>query len=763
MENSAIKALLYFLCATSLGAAITTRSESIEIVSEPTAQLTISKSSLRSQPLPLKKSSLQSLANRDRLFIEANGERLFDAEVYHSEEVLPGITSVIAKQEMNASSHFVIATQGQKRSHTTIVTQNGLFSLVPSGSQFKLINQSTLPDILENDEVLLDNDVFHYDLNEKNDRKPDSYQPSAETMTEIGLMLVHTPEADAAHDNDLASTLAHLVTVTNQIFLNSGAKIQFKLVGIEVVNYDDPFDGDITIDEMRNESNPAFEGLSVRRYELGADMVMYANDFQSDASLECGGAGVPGLNGTMIYAKVHMFSTIGVGCQEYVMAHELGHNLGIKHSREQSGDGTIFPYALGYGVLNKFVTVMAYRSAFNNAEKIYLFSNPLLDCNDLPCGISKDSSEGADAVTSMNQIRETVADFYDSEPALEATKDTLTFNNISNDLANCIYQNGINSPNDYSGNLEEIKCNSLSLDNLDGIEFFPHLNSLIIQLSNVTNIDALEELDNIFDLNLAVNNISEISSIGSLINLKSLNLSSNQISDVTALRTLERLLTLDLSSNPITSLESISELPYLSTLAVNHNPDMDLNTIGLLSELESLSLLNSSISDLSPIKNLDSLKRLILSTNSISDIELLSNFNSLHTLDLSNNRVKDISPIFGLVNHVLVNLDISDNDELFCWQQDYLQKFVANLELTKSTSCDNADDTNDFDSDGISNRQELNQNSNPIVKNQIESSDSSSSGGGTMVIWSIALLFMKRRRLLSIAPPFSVNATKTLK
>jgi hypothetical protein len=140
----------------------------------------------------------------------------------------------------------------------------------------------------------------------------------------------------------------------------------------------------------------------------------------------CGLAWVNGANTNGNFSapgiKNYMYAHLAINtCGDYVTAHEMGHNMGLRHSRKQDGSGGTFPYALGHGVDGQFVTIMAYQSSFNVdywTGKAYKFSNPALLCKNLPCGVDRnDTVNGADASYTLNITGPQIANFYGSSSA----------------------------------------------------------------------------------------------------------------------------------------------------------------------------------------------------------------------------------------------------------------------------------------------------------------------------------------------------------
>ncbi len=135
------------------------------------------------------------------------------------------------------------------------------------------------------------------------------------------------------------------------------------------------------------------------RDQLGADFVT-----QLHQTGQCG-------IGYFAVDKNWTWNVLAPSCGPLVMAHEMGHNMGLDHSRRQ-GDtsGTRYRYGLGYGVDNLFATVMAYPSAFS-AARLGIFSNPNLLCKGVPCGIPEGQDQEAYAAKAIHNVRNELAGF----------------------------------------------------------------------------------------------------------------------------------------------------------------------------------------------------------------------------------------------------------------------------------------------------------------------------------------------------------------
>lgn len=266
--------------------------------------------------------------------------------------------------------------------------------------------------------------------------------PAQAATKVIDILAVYTKGAADVYQGDPSTRINQLFQVTNQIYQDSGLDIEIRLVKTMMVDYTDDNDGDVALRDITYAQNDVFKDVEKVRAQVKADMVIFYRPFTS-AQGSCGQAWIVGEGSNGDFSnpeyKNFMYSHIPLNsCGDFSTAHELGHNMGLRHSRRQDGSGAVFPYAVGYGVDNQFATVMAYQSSFNVDYwdgKVYKFSSPELSCKGLPCGVDRnDAANGADDRYALSITAPQIANYY-SDVVVSSSASSVASSNTTSSVS----------------------------------------------------------------------------------------------------------------------------------------------------------------------------------------------------------------------------------------------------------------------------------------------------------------------------------------
>ena len=244
-----------------------------------------------------------------------------------------------------------------------------------------------------------------------------SSKPAAST---IDAIFYYTQGAiDSSPSSDISTRLDALLTETNRIFSTSGTNVTIRDVVRRQIALSDDTSLSSVLDMMENQQG-VFSDIRSLKTSTGADIsVVYLGPQRGSL---CGLATLTakGLEGDLAFTghANDANATVYIDCRDNVTAHEIGHVLGVTHSRvemrnENDLDGGTFSWSTGHGASLSFVTVMANSNDFGGAPELNIFSNPnLSSCNGLPCGVTiSDDVNGADATKTIDTVRFQVARF----------------------------------------------------------------------------------------------------------------------------------------------------------------------------------------------------------------------------------------------------------------------------------------------------------------------------------------------------------------
>jgi len=208
---------------------------------------------------------------------------------------------------------------------------------------------------------------------------------------------------------DIEARLSHLRTVSNDAYSDSGLNIRLQKSALVYVGDDRAVSNNALLDRVAARSWPFgnVDALLERQPDIIVHLstlsfvdinggVAWVNGYWNDGVVDFEGMASSGSN----TAVVDMDNTA------VTLVHEVGHLMGLDHSRPQvqGGHYSSFPWALGYGVDAQFVTIMSYSDFYAWAPQVSLFSSPQLSCTNSgsSCGQSRNNSiDGADAVSAL--------------------------------------------------------------------------------------------------------------------------------------------------------------------------------------------------------------------------------------------------------------------------------------------------------------------------------------------------------------------------
>lgn len=230
---------------------------------------------------------------------------------------------------------------------------------------------------------------------------------SANDSSIIDIMVVYTPAA-ALSATDIDSEIRLAISELNMTFALSGIRHRARLVYSSEVNYTESGDLNTDLDRIKEYGDGHMDVVHVMRDVFGADVVSLWTTNGGN------GAGYVMQNPDPSFESL-AFHAIrwDNAVNNFTFAHELGHNLGAAHDRENAVIAGSASYAHGYqDPAGSWRTIMAYSDGCS-CSRISYWSNPekLHPGDGSWMGIDGGDSLGADNRQVLNQNGSIVAAF----------------------------------------------------------------------------------------------------------------------------------------------------------------------------------------------------------------------------------------------------------------------------------------------------------------------------------------------------------------
>jgi len=239
--------------------------------------------------------------------------------------------------------------------------------------------------------------------------------PSHVRGTTVDVVVFYTQSVLEWHvdEDGVIALVQESIVKANTAFTNSEIDLELRLVGVEFTDLvENGSDFGVDLDRIAKRDGVA-DAILDKRVEVGADLVclfgMYSTESQSGiAYILSSEEGNAATGFSVVDARVATTSN--------VFTHEIGHNLGAAHDRENAEIDGLYSYSYGYRFEISTGAQLRTLMAYSPGVRIEHFSNPDVLVDGKRTGVQAGAEGEADNARTLRSASAKVSGYFPSKP-----------------------------------------------------------------------------------------------------------------------------------------------------------------------------------------------------------------------------------------------------------------------------------------------------------------------------------------------------------
>ncbi len=289
-------------------------------------------------------------------------------------------------------------------------------------------------------------------------------QPDAGSNTNVDVMVVYTAAArnGAGGVSAIHSLIDLAIAEANDAYENSLIPVTLNLVYRGEVTYTESGSASTDLTRLQNSGDGHMDAVHAIRNQYGADVVCLFTETMESTYAGLGYLMASVSTNFSSYAFSVVRRTYAVG--NYTFAHELGHNMGCAHDRQNSASQGAYDYSYGHRFVGTdsqtYRTVMAY----SPGTRIAYFSNPNVTYQGTATGVAAGATNSANNAASISNTVPYVSAFRAPVVVFSFTATSNTVAESTNTVSIDVRRSG---PTNASVNVDYDMVEGTASDGLD--------------------------------------------------------------------------------------------------------------------------------------------------------------------------------------------------------------------------------------------------------------------------------------------------------